>query len=221
MDNSVATINISMDSVTDATTTTDEMISEAEGTWVESVPDTIMWEVSADGNHDDVVEVNAFEEENSRVYCDMDLAAPSTPVLISLTMDIETKVEPMESMDDGRDKLLPELPPASPPVVTSLSICDDDVFASLDTLANDLNQMISDFDQFLVDVKYRDHTHNFDATHDPINDNDGSDNLFIGVYEDKDVLFKIGIFYSTGVQTKMSWKKRMTPMTDLTPVMNI
>ena len=67
-------------------------------------------------------------------------------------MDIDMKVEPMESMENGHDKLLPKLPPVSPPVVTSLSLCDDDMFASLDVLANDLNWMISDFDQFLFDA---------------------------------------------------------------------
>ena len=50
---------------------------------------------------------NTLLEEKLRVSYDMDLTTSSTPVVISLTMDINMKVEPMESMDNGHDKLLP------------------------------------------------------------------------------------------------------------------
>ena len=61
VDTFVATTVISLDFTTVATAATGEIISEVEGTWETNVPGIVMREDSADGNNDDVVEVNAVQ----------------------------------------------------------------------------------------------------------------------------------------------------------------
>ena len=71
---------------------------------------------------------------------------------VSPMVGVDKIQEPMESMEDEKEKIPTELPPMSSSVVGNLFECDDNVFSSLDNLMKDLNRMISDFDRFVFDA---------------------------------------------------------------------